>query len=266
MVRLGAAAGGAQRVVVDRDEHVHVRRVGQVGPGLQIVGGRGRRAVAAGQVLRARHQGAAALGAQPDVEALGDVEVDVLLVEQRPPLGVDAGRETRLRSRRQITDRSGVPAAVAGVDRHVGQRGHRRGRRAEQRGESEGGEGESSMHGRGPVVGRGREPARSYWRAPPPPTRSVPPPTAPAGFHPVSDREKTICHAEEGHPLDAARVAHDARVTKSGHRRAPDRRRHRGGHRHRGAPLAVTSPRRHGLATAGCRPYTCRARCRTRSH
>src|SRR5262249_47799554 len=70
----------------------------------------------AGEILRPGHQRREAPRLEPAVQAQGDVQRDVLLVDHRPPVAVEAGRQPGERTGRKHALRAGVLAAVAGVD------------------------------------------------------------------------------------------------------------------------------------------------------
>jgi hypothetical protein len=144
VVGLGAARGArAGSVHVNGDEEARGRPVGHLDPRLEVLDDRGEGPVAAGTIARAGHQRPVAALAQPAAQAARDVEVDVLLEQQRAPTTVAPLLETGRGAVGQQADRPGVVAAVPGVDgdqhrtgRHrlpLGGRGGRRGRRRRSR-------------------------------------------------------------------------------------------------------------------------------------
>ena len=156
MVRLAAARGAAEGVVVHRHEQLGAGLVGDVHPGAQVGGLGGVGTVAAGEVRRAREDGARAPAPEVGVQPQPDVQVDVLLQQHRAPLGAGARREAGDGARRQLPDRAGVAAPVARVDRHEGQGRRGGGGDHEARREGEGGgEGETACAGDGWSFARG---------------------------------------------------------------------------------------------------------------
>ena len=140
---LGAVEARGERVGVDRDEEVGAGRVGHPDPGAQVGPLGPVRLVAGALVDRAGHERRVAARGQEVVEAAGDVEVDVLLVDPQPVRA--PWRQPGDGPGRHAPDGADVTAAVAGVDRDErrpvrGRRvlGHRRhgGRR---RGRADGG-------------------------------------------------------------------------------------------------------------------------------
>ena len=155
VVRLAAAGGAAQGVVVDRHEDLGAGLVGDVHTRAQVGGHGGVGAVAAGEVRRPGEDRARAAAPQVAVEPQPDVQVDVLLQQHRPALGIGARRQPRDGARRQLAHGAGVAAPMARVDRHVGQR-RGGGRDGEARREREGGgEGEAACAGDGWSFARG---------------------------------------------------------------------------------------------------------------